>query len=79
MPNEDPAVTQAKQLWKDKQQKEAMLVLVKRINELNLMLAHQTGPGARPVIATSDREWGRAILGSLLIIALIIALLVLLG
>lgn len=50
--SEDPAVTKAKELWKDKQYREAMVVLVQRINELNALLGKAEATNRQRSIST---------------------------
>ncbi len=48
---EDPAVTRAKQLWQQKQPKEAMLVLVRRIEELKTEPSSWSRRGCTAILA----------------------------
>ena len=74
---DDPAVTQAKRLWKQKQPKEAMIILIRRVNELNQMVAVLQQYDAQPDEnreSTALIQWnklGRAALGIILLIILL--------
>ncbi len=74
---DDPAVTQAKRLWKENQPREAMILLIRRVNELNQMVAVLQDYGARPDNHEENTgliQWnklGRAALGIILLIILL--------
>lgn len=65
----DPAVSQAEQLWKQKQPKEAMLVLVRRINELNQTLALKDGQTAQ---TTPRRSRGALKIAAALLVVIVL-------
>lgn len=56
--NKDPAVLEAQELWKQGQQKHALQVLVRRINELNAQIAIQQPPSRTADDAPQQKREG---------------------
>jgi len=61
--DEDPAITEAKKLWRKQRQAEAVKVLIRRINELNTRTSTSIQPLRHPRPAKRIPRWVRLVMG----------------
>lgn len=74
MQGEDRAITQAKKLWADKNPREAVQVLIQRVNELNAQVATLQGRRESTKVVEDDaRKWLRAFIAVILLAILAIS------